>query len=428
MRTLYDNRTNVLFAVSIMPRLIAHIDLNNFYASVEVLHHPKLRGHPVAVGGDAEQRHGIILAKNYEAKKYDIQVGMALWQARQRCPNLIIVPPSYDLYFRFSSMLRAILYDYTDLVEPFGLDEAWIDVTHSPRSIGGVELADEIRERIKFEMGVTASAGVSYNKIFAKLGSDYKKPDATTVITLDNYQDIVWPLPVEDILGVGRATAAKLQGKGIHTIGALAQTDPRLLQQWLGKWGLILHSFSNGLDSSPVARFGSESVIKSVGNSTTAPRDLEDEHDCKIVFYNLAESVAERLRELGMKSRTVQVSLRDNELNWIERQMTLPASTYLASELSACAMILLNRHYQFQKPLRSIGIHATNLEPDCAAQCSLFADEAQRQKKEILEKTIDVIRRRFGHHSIVPALMKFDNRLGKLDAKTDHIIHPVGYF
>lgn len=415
--------------VVVLHRTILHCDINNFYASVEVLHHPHLRGHPVAVGGDAEQRHGIILAKNYEAKKYGIQVGMALWQAKQKCPGLIIVPPTYDLYIRFSGMLRDILHDYTNLVEPFGLDESWIDISNSAGlAKDGAQIADEIRERVKFEMGVTVSIGVSFNKIFAKLGSDYKKPDATTAITFDNYQNIVWPLPVEDILGVGRATSVKLHGRGIHTIGDLARMDSKILQSFLGKWGLILHSFANGLDASPVAQWDSPNIIKSIGNSTTAPRDLENEDDCKIVFYNLAESVAERLRDLGMKGRTVQISLRDNDLSWFERQMTLAQPTCLASELCGSAMTLLRENYSFQKPLRSIGIRAANLEPDGAFQCSLFEDETRRQKKEMLERTMDVVRRRFGHHSVETALMKFDNRLGKLDAKSEHTIHPVGFF
>lgn len=209
-------------------RTILHCDMNNFYASVECLYNPALRGKPVAVGGDVEARHGIILAKNYEAKKYGVQTGEALWQAKQKCPGLTIVPPSFEKYLRFSRLAREIYGCYTDRIESFGLDECWLDLTGSERLFGGGKaVADKLRERIKFELGVTISVGVSHNKIFAKLGSDMKKPDATTVITRENYKDVVWPLPVSDLLFVGPATTRKLARYGIHTIGQLAQADGR---------------------------------------------------------------------------------------------------------------------------------------------------------------------------------------------------------
>jgi DNA polymerase-4 len=394
-----------------------------------MMYYPKLRGHPMAVGGDVEERHGIILARNYEARAFDIKVGQALWQAKAQCPGLIIVSPHYDRYIRFSRMFRKILSDYSDQVEPFGLDEAWSDVTGSVHRYGsGKAIADEIRERVKDEMGVTASIGVSFNKIFAKLGSDIKKPDATTVITPENYRELVWPLPASDLLGVGRRTQVKLAKYNILTIGDIARCDPALLQSWMGKWGLFLYTYANGNDSSPVSRMGDEAIVKSVGNSTTCPRDLENDGDAKIVLLNLAESVAERMRELGLMARTVEISLRTNDLKWCTRQSRLQMPTHISKELCAAGMMLLKDNYHWEKPLRSIGIRGTDLIPIASnRQVQMFMDERQREKAEKLEFTIDSIRKRFGHYAIMPGLLQVDERLGKLNPKDDHVIHPVGY-
>ena len=410
-------------------RTIIHADMNNCYASIEMLHHPKLRGRPVAVGGSAEDRHGIILARNYEARPYGVKVGQALWEARQKCPDLIIVPPDYDKYLRFSRMFRTILYDYSPQVEPFGLDESWVDVTGSLKLFGnGKAIADEIRERVKFELGITVSVGVSYNKIFAKLGSDIKKPDATTVIAEDNFREVIWPLPAAELLGVGRATQLKLSKYRIRTIGDIATCDIALLKRWFGKWGLFLHTFANGLDTSPVAEAGEENVVKSVGNSTTCPRDLENDTDAHIIFQNLAESVAERMRDLGLQAKTVEISLRNNELFRFTRQTTLPRPTHISGELCSAAMRLLRENHKWEKPLRSIGIRGTNLVPIGSAwQLSIFEDEAKRERAEKLEYAIDDIRRRFGHFAIERAFMRSDPKLGKLNAKDENVIHPIGY-
>ena len=410
-------------------RTILHADMNNCYASIEMLHHPKLRGHPIAVGGSVEQRHGIILARNYEARPYGIKVGQALWEARQKCPGLIIVPPDYTKYLRYSRLFRKILSDYSPQVEPFGLDESWVDVTGIEKHGGdGQAIADEIRERVKFELGVTVSVGVSYNKIFSKLGSDIKKPDATTVITEDNYRNVVWPLPAADLLGVGHATKAKLQRYGINTIGDIATTDPMFLKGWLGKWGLFLHTYANGLDSSPVVETGEEGVVKSIGNSTTCPRDIENQADAHIVFQNLAESVAERMRELGLQAKTVEISVRRNDLSGFTRQRTLKQPTHISTELCAEALVLLRANYNWDLPLRSIGIRGSGLVPiGDVRQLSIFEDEIRRDRRETLEFTIDTIRRRYGHYAIDRALLHLDSKLGKLNPKDEHVIHPIGY-
>lgn len=413
-----------------MDRVILHADINSCYAAIEQLHHPELRGKPVVVGGDVEARHGIVLTKSQEAKPYGIQVGMALWQARDRCPNLIIVPPNYKLYLRYSREIRRLFSDYTDQIEPFGLDEAWLDVSGSTHLFGnGSTIAEEIRQRVKDELGVTVSVGVSWNKIFAKLGSDYKKPDAITIIDKNNFREVVWPLPAEDLLSVGRATRSKLYNYGVFTIGDIANTDPGLLKRWFGKWGTILSIFANGQDTSPVTRMGDEAVIKGVGNSTTTPRDLYNENDVKIIYYNLAESVAARLREQGLQGQTVAISLRDNELFSFTRQMKLNRATCLSSEICAAAMALVRTNFHFEKPLRSIGVRVTDLSSQYEnIQLTMYGDELQRERQMRLEQTVDDVRRRFGHYAIGRAVYSLDPKLRQFNAKGDHVIHPIGFF
>ncbi len=291
-----------------MERVILHSDLNNFYASVECLYNPSLRGKPIAVSGNPEARHGIVLAKNYAAKSCGVDTGNPLWLAKQKCPDIIFVPPHYELYIKYSEITREIYSEYTDQVEPYGLDECWLDVTGSSALFGdGQTIADKIRERVKSELGVTVSVGVSYNKIFAKLGSDIKKPDATTVIKRSHFKEIVWPLPVNDLLYVGKSTHKKLLNYKIKTIGDLANSDKHFMQYLLGRNGVMLWNFANGLDTSPVSNIGAKSLIKSIGNSTTAPRDLITDEDIKIILYVLCESVSSRMREYNFICSTVQL-------------------------------------------------------------------------------------------------------------------------
>ena len=307
-----------------MNRTILHSDCNCFYVSVELLHHLELRGKPVAVGGDPEARHGIVLTADYTAKRYGVKTGMALWQAKQVCPDITFLPPRMDLYLRFSRMAQEIYADYTDKREPYGIDESWLDVTDSATLKGdGFHIAQEISSRMKKELGITVSVGVSFNKIFAKLGSDYKKPDAITTMYEDEFQRKAWCLPVSNLLYVGNATNKKLYSMGIRTIGDLAKSDETLLVRKLGKMGSILWAFANGYDESPVKLENTSAPVKSVGNSTTTPRDMETDEDVRIVLYILAESVAARLRENGFRCRTVEISVRDKELfhMWLLREL-----------------------------------------------------------------------------------------------------------
>lgn len=323
-------------------RVILHSDCNCFYASVEMLRRPECRHVSMAVGGDPEARHGIVLTANYMAKRYGVKTGMALWQARQVCPDIVFVPPNMDLYLKFSRMAHEIYADYTDLQEPYGIDESWLDVTDSCSLKGdGLSIAKEISDRMKSELGITVSIGVSYNKIFAKLGSDYKKPDAITTMGREEYQTKAWNLPVSDLLYVGRSTDKKLRTLGIKTIGDLAKADERIIRSHLGKMGSVLIAFANGLDDSPVRKENTNAPIKSIGNSITTPRDLENNLDVKIIIYTLAESVATRLRDNGFKCRTVEITVRDNELYHFSRQKKVTNVTNITSEIADAVFSLL---------------------------------------------------------------------------------------
>ena len=409
-------------------RIILHSDLNNFYASVECLYHPEYRGKPLAVLGDPEARHGIVLAKNYEAKSRDVRTGDPKWMAEQKCPGIVFVPPHYDLYMKHSRLVRQIYSEYTDQVEPYGLDECWLDVTGSTRLFGsGEEIADKIRKRVKSELGVSDSVAVSFNKIFAKLGSDLKKPDATTVIECDRFKEVVWPLPVKELLYVGRATHNKLKRRGIFTIGDLANANPESLKFWLGKMGIVLWQFANGLDTSPVSNIGAKSLIKTVGNSTTAPRDLISDEDIRIILTVLCESVSARLREYGFICRTVQLGIRDNELEWIERQGKLEIPNRTAKSIFELSFALYKKHAN-GKPVRSLSVRACDLEPVDFMQLSLLPETRRLEKQEELESVVDGLRSRFGHFSVQRGIMLTDRKLSDLDPKGEHIIHPMSFF
>lgn len=411
-----------------MSRTILHVDLNNYYASVECLYRPEIRNKPVIVCGDVEARHGIVLAKNQIAKKAGVKTGDAIWIAKQKCSGLIQVPADFRKYLRFSRLARAIYSDYTDQIEAFGIDECWLDVTASTHLFGsGKDIADTIRQRFRSELGLTASVGVSWNKIFAKLGSDMKKPDATTVIALDDYQNKVWPLPVGELLYVGRSTRKKLENRAIFTIGDLARADIKTLRLMLGVWGETLWTFANGYDSAPVRMNGEESVIKSIGNSTTTFRDLVNETDVKLIIYVLAESIAARLRNHGLKCRTVAINIRNKELYAYDRQGKLSAPTFISSNIAEKAIDLFEKNYRWDKPIRSIGVRGNDLvTADGNMQIDLF--DGDHKDAETLECTIDELRNRFGHYSVQRCAMLLDRQLTGFNPKDDHVIHPISFF
>lgn len=394
-------------------RTILHADLNNCFASIESISHPEYREIPFAVGGDEELRHGIILAKNEIAKKFGIKTGEPLLSARQKCPQLKVVKPNYELYDEYCTKVRKLYCEYTDCVEPFGMDESWLDVTGSALLFGdGVKIAEELRKRVKKEFDLTISVGVSFNKVFAKLGSDYKKPDAVTVISHENFREIVWELPVEEMLYVGRSTKAKLNRVGIRTIGELAAVSEDYLRTIFGKNGTMLYLFANGLENSPVKKFDERDVIKSIGHSTTTPRDMRNAGDVNVVFNLLAEQVCRRLRAHSLKCNVVQIYLRDVNLFGFERQVRLPYPTDISGEVCNAAMNLLRKNYNFTVPLRSVGIRAAALSgADDPFQLSFFVDAGKMQKLRKIEQTKDSINNRFGRHSIQRAVLLTDKTL-----------------
>ncbi len=388
-----------------MDRTILHCDCNGFYASVECALDPQLKNVPMAVGGSAEDRHGIILAKNELAKKYNIKTAETLWQARRKCPDLVIVPPHHDLYEQYSKRVNDIYKEYTDLVEPFGIDESWLDVTASRALFGdGETIANTLRERIKKEIGITISVGVSFNKVFAKLGSDYKKPDATTIITRENFKEIVYPLPVTDMLFAGRKTAVQLEKLGIKTIGELANADKEILRKALGKNGEQLSEFARGEDTSPVKSVTDETEIKSVGNGLTFKQDLVGEEQIKRGIHIITESVATRMKRYCVKCRTLRVQIKGTDFKTISRQRGLDAPTNLEKTIRDVAYELLCEVWDLKKPVRAISIAGANLIHDnSGTQISLLDEDVLDEKRENLEETIRTLRKRYGFNSVKTA-------------------------
>lgn len=383
-------------------RTILHCDLNSFYASVEIYLNPTLKGKAVAVCGDKENRHGIVLAKSEEAKKCGVKTAEAIWEAQRKCPNLLIIPPHHDKYVEFSHKVRAIYEEYTDLVEPFGIDECWLDVTGSERLFGnGEEIAHKIRERVKNEIGITISVGVSFNKVFAKLGSDMKKPDAVTVIPYENFREIIYPLSATEMLGVGPNTGKILKNYCIETIGDLAGTSKSFLIKRLGKTGECIWNYANGLDESPVQRIDYEAPIKSVGRGTTCPVDLENNDEVHRVILKLSQTVAHQLRKHNLCANAIQLSIKDRNLFVKQFQAPLLVSTQSFWEISEKAFILFTDNYDWHDKIRAVTVRAINLsystEPE---QLDFLCDYSAHNKRDNAETAIETIRKKHGKAAI----------------------------
>lgn len=387
-------------------RVILHCDLNSFFASVELLDKPTLRDVPVAVCGDPKSRHGIILAKNEPAKKMGVKTAETLWQARKKCPALVLLPPHHRLYEEYSRRVNEIYDRFTDLVEPFGIDESWLDVTGSLHLFGGdgKALADRIRATIREETGLTVSVGVSFNKVFAKLGSDMKKPDATTVIPAEGWQSMVWPLPLGDMLFAGRTATETLRKYGVETVGQLAACDPALPEQLLGKMGLQLWQYANGMDKSPVKPRHAAEPVKSVGNGTTFPQNLVRWEQLRVGLLPLCDSVATRLRQQGLYAGGVSLSIKDASFNTVSRQIRLDAPTHLMRDIHRTAMQLAGQLWKPPTPVRAMTVTALYVTEDGDAfrQLDLLGGAAQErsQRQEKLEGTMDAIRRKYGRGAI----------------------------
>ena len=389
-----------------MERVILHCDQNCFFASVELLSHPDLRDVPMAVCGDPASRHGIILAKNEPAKRFGIQTAETVWQARRKCPGLVLLPPHHKLYREYSVRVNELYGQYTDLVEPFGIDESWLDITGSMHLFGGdpVAIADELRRHVREELGLSISVGVSFNKIFAKLGSDYKKPDATTLISPENWQEIVWPLPVGAMLFVGRSAQRTLAQYGVETIGQLAACRPEMLEKLLGKLGRQMHEYANGLDRSPVRPQAEREPVKSVGNGTTFPHDLTRWEEVRAGLAALSDSVAMRLRRQGLYCSGVQVTIKDSSFCSISRQKRLESPTRLMKDIQRAAMELTRSAWRAPTPIRMLTVTALHITESAESFEQLDLLGAGRAvsdaRQEKLESAVRAIRDKFGDGSI----------------------------
>lgn len=397
-----------------MERVILHVDLNNFFASVECLDNPSIKNLPVVVCGEKEQRHGVVLAKNEIAKKAGVQTGDVIWQAKKKVANLVCVKCHYEKYVYYSKLVRKIYEKYTDLVENFGIDECWLDVTASQKIFGsGEEIAEKIRQEVREKIGLTVSVGVSFNKVFAKLGSDLKKPDAVTVISKENFKQIVWPLSVENMLFVGRKTKEKLNKLNIFTIGDLAQTPQKVLEQKFGKNGKTLFEYANGLENSPVAKSDFKSIPKSVSNSITTIRNLENLTDVKVVLALLCQNIAKRLKKHNLKANVISVCARSDKLEWEGRQEKVCSPTFLSSEILAEAYKIFKESLTQMFPIRTLSVSASALQfaNQKFEQIDFFASKNEI-KKERCEKAIDFLNEKFGDGAVGLATVKLDEKIG----------------
>lgn len=384
-----------------MDRIILHSDINCCYASIEHLYHPELAGKPLAVAGSKEERHGIILAADYECKKYGVKTTMPIWQAKRLCPQMTVLEPRMELYQQYAGQVRELYYEYTDRVEPFGMDESWLDLTQRCKDMEeGYRMALEINRRVREEIGITVSIGVSWNKVFAKLGSDYKKPDGVTLFGRQQY-DRIKALPADSLLYVGRSTKKRLEDMGIRTIGHLAETPAYVLERNLGKAGTTLGIYARGEDCEPVRVAGTRERAKSIGNSTTTAHDFCSNREVKEVISRLSEQVGERMRRQGLKGQLVELWLRDARLCCLTRQKKLPEPTSLDSDIARAAYELFCENYRFGEPLRSVGVRCGDLsDEDEPVQMTLFEDYAALEKRQRMNAAVDEIRKKFGKDSV----------------------------
>lgn len=411
-----------------MDRIILHSDANCFYASCEIMENPKLRGKPVAVCGSEATRSGIVLTRSYEAKPFGVTTGDAIWQAKQKCPDLIIVEPHYELYMQLSDRLHEIYGRFTDQVEGYGLDECWLDVTGSTMIFGsGMSIAQEIRNVVKRELGITVSIGVSFNKATAKIGSDYRKPDAITEINRSNFREIVWPLPVEDLFYVGRATQKKLNGMGIHTIGDLARFPEEYILQKFGKHGKMIYGYATGFDSLPVVTQGYEFPVKSVGHGMTSVADLENNAEVWRFILQLCQEIGHRLRRYERRATGIAIAIRDSELFYSREYMQkLDLPSRSPSEFARTAFQLFENNYDWHKPIRQITLRAFDLvQDDLPVQSSFFTDIQSKERQDRIDTVVEDIRRRFGKNAITNAVLLQDLKMSPI--KSGPMPHPPGY-
>lgn len=400
--------------------VILHSDLNNFYATVEVKLFPELAGKPVAVCGDKESRHGIVLAKSEEAKKFGVRTGDIIWEAKRKCPGLVVRPVRFPEYERESRAVREIYGRFTDCIEPFGIDECWLDVSQSRTFGDGVQIAEKIRAAVKDELHLTVSVGVSFNKVFAKLASDLKKPDAVTRVGRVDFQEKIWPLPVSRLLYVGKATAEKLEALGIHTIGDLAAAEQALLVWRLGKWGATLSSYARGEDREPVRSVRERDALKSVGNSLTYFEDIYRKGDVKRLLYVLSESVAARMRDAGLgKADTVHLWVRDNAMQTYSWQIKV-RPTALCGEIAEAAYSLFCKRYVARRGIRGLGVTASGFDRG-EEQLTFEILNSSYEKKARVEEAVARIREKHGYSKLQRGIMYEDKHALEMDVRGERL-------
>ncbi len=402
-------------------RVILHSDLNNFFASVEIALDPSLKGKPLIVCGDPKERHGIVLAKSEEAKKYGIKTAETVYSALRKCPNLTMVPSHYREYKRYSRKVVEIYERFTDVVEECSIDECALDMTESTFLFGdGEQIAQSIRGAVKSELGLTVSVGVSFNKVFAKLASELKKPDAVSVIDRRNYRNVVFPLPVSDLLFVGKATEETLRKIGIRTIGDLANADERLLVDCLGKRGRQLRIYARGEDDEPVRAQENKEDLKSIGNSTTLAQDVSDREEIKRWFYALSESVTSRLRAADIgRANTVHIVVRNENFQDFSWQ-TKVSPTALCGDVAQTAYRLFCEHCPFGMRVRMLGVTVSGFDyhvEQLSLDGMLGGERAKYEKKERAENAVAMLREKYGYATVQRGLILEDEKLNGLDIR-----------
>ena len=408
-------------------RYILHSDLNNFYASVECLCRPEIKDKPVVVTGDGDKRHGVVLAKNLIAKKQGVKTGDTIFEAKQKCgAELVCVVANFDKYIEISHKIKEFYRTITPKVESFGIDEAWLDISHKAKSFEeAYAIADNLRKGVFETFGLTVSIGVSFNKVFAKLGSDLKKPNAVTLISNINYKQLIYPLPCEDLLYVGRATKEKLHRSNIFTIGDLANSDTKFIHKTFGKVGDMLVKFASGQDDSEVIPDGLSQEVKSISNSSTCPRDLKTDSEVKALIYMLAEHVAQRMRHKNLYCRVVSLWVRDDTLASVDKRYTLPVATNVAGDIASACYKLFKSVYKWQHNVRAVGVGVSNFT-DGITQCNLFESVENQEKRLKLEKTVENIQQKFGYNAIKRGSVVGDKNLDELNPFAgQHIVHPT---
>ena len=410
-----------------------HADINHCYAQIEEMLDPSLRNVPMVVGGHEEKRHGIVLAKNDLCRGCGVSTAQSLMEARQACPDLRIVLPHYDTYIRVTDRVKAIYRRYSDRVESFGLDEAWVDLSQTKRLYPDtLALVKTIQQQVYDECGLTISIGLSDNKIFAKLGSDQYKHQGLMVITKDNYKDTVWPLPVSELLYVGYATTPKLATMGIYTIGQLACADEALLVNRFGKMGKVIHDFANGIDHQEVAYATAPSPTpKSVGNGLTTIHDMVTLDDAALMINTLSDAIASRMKAANVMGHTVSLFFRDNQLMWFQMQRKLPFYTDSSETIAKAAKQLLADRYDFKNPLRQITVSMDAFDKiTIIQQYSLdhHHEMIKDQKCHAVDQVIDSIRDRYGFTSIGKTSDLLDAPFTDEHIKEQHVVYPRSYF